>query len=174
MPRASRLYSTSCCSKVFQSAPNLDPTGFGRFPVFSGGYMGSCLLSLNIFRFAECSSFEITATLANLFSEAMLLEHASALVLLQPQTERWKRMSPFAGMIQIKFNRMISERLRPNTGLHAAGSYGEYLDHETMPRYLASWYSALGSEKRDLYSSIDHWRPRLCHLPDESLDKKYD
>lgn len=31
------------------------------------------------------------------------------------------RMSPFAGIIQIKFNRMISERLEPNTGLHASG-----------------------------------------------------
>lgn len=31
-------------------------------------------------------------------------------------------MSPFAGIIQIKFNRMISERLEPNTGLHALES----------------------------------------------------
>lgn len=30
-------------------------------------------------------------------------------------------MSPFAGIIQIKFNRMISERQEPDTGLHASG-----------------------------------------------------
>ena len=52
-------------------------------------------------------------------------------------------MSSFAGFIQIKFNRIISERpliydLWPNTGLHAGGITTVYLDHETNPHYYSS------------------------------------
>lgn len=52
-------------------------------------------------------------------------------------------MSSFAGFIQIKFNRIISEQPQiriswPNTGLHAGGITTVYLDHETNPHYSSS------------------------------------